>query len=43
MDESVCGSLELGGVGAGSVLSTLGVVEVALSLCGEYRRFGLPW
>ncbi len=43
MDVSVCGHLELGAVGAGSVLSSLGIVEDPLSLCGECRRFGLPW
>lgn len=43
IDASLCGSLELGAVGVGSVLSTLGTVEHLLMLCGKYRRFGLPW
>lgn len=42
MEASVCGGLGLGAVGAGSVLSSLGIVVDPLSLCGEYRRFGLP-
>lgn len=40
---SVCGGLGLGAVGAGSVLSSLGTLDEPLSLCGEYRPFGLPW
>lgn len=43
MDVLVCGPFELGAVGADSVLSSLGIVEDPLSLCGEYRQFGLPW
>lgn len=43
MDVSVFGSLELGAVGTGSVLSTLGIVEHPLRLCGKHIRFGLPW
>lgn len=40
---SVCGGLGLGAGGAGSVLSSLGTADDPLSLCGEYRPFGLPW
>lgn len=43
MDVSVCGGLGLGTVGAGSVLSSLGIVDDPLSLCGECSPFGLPW
>lgn len=38
----MCGGLAVGAVGAASVLSALGTVDDPLSLCGEYRLFGLP-